>query len=313
MQTAQPVRQANYYGSPAYDYDRAEQNSRSGAGRARRGAAGRLLANQTRYNRTHRDAVISAIQNLAAYVPATGLVTISRQGNERENEIVSNQTTFVDRFATGRLRHGFSGGVEVLHENQFAPTLQGLGTRAPVNIYSPNPSDPITGYAPSRSLAETDGTTNSAAVYANDAVELGQRWLVSGGFRLERYQTDYRAVDALGVTTTDLTADGNLFSGRGQRAVPREQPGQRLRVVRHHDDAARRGQLPVERRRQQRQQPEPRSAGVRELRGGLQGGPRRRPPVAERRGVPDPQQERHLHGGCGRGAARSSTRTTTSW
>jgi catecholate siderophore receptor len=213
VQTVHPVRQANYYGSPAYDYDRAEQTSV--LTRVEHDLApGRLLANQTRYNRTQRDAVISTIQNPAAYVPATELVTVTRQGNERENEILSNQTTFVDRFATGRLRHGFSGGVEVIHENQFAPTIQGAGTRAPVNIYTPNPSDPVTGYAPSRSLAETEGTTNSAAVYANDAVELGQRWLVSGGFRLERYQTDYRAVDVLGVTTTDLTADGNLFSGR---------------------------------------------------------------------------------------------------
>jgi catecholate siderophore receptor len=38
---------------------------------------------------------------------------------------------------------------------------------------------------------------------------------VSGGFRLERYRTDYRAVDAAGATTTDLGAEGNLFSGRG--------------------------------------------------------------------------------------------------
>ena len=42
---------------------------------------------------------IVTIQNPAAYLPATELVTVSRQGNERENEIVSNQTTFVDRFA----------------------------------------------------------------------------------------------------------------------------------------------------------------------------------------------------------------------
>jgi len=213
VQTIRPVRQANYYGSPAYDYDRAEQTSI--LTRVERDLApGRLLANQTRFNRTHRDAVVSTIQNPAAYVPETELVTVSRQGNERENVIVSNQTTFVDRFATGRLRHGFSGGVELLRENQFAPVLQGMGTRAPVNIYSPNPSDPIAGYAPSRTLAETEGTTNSAAAYASDAAELGQRWLVSGAFRLERYETDYRAADALGITTTDLTAAGSLFSGR---------------------------------------------------------------------------------------------------
>jgi catecholate siderophore receptor len=214
VQTLRPVRQANFFGSPDVDYDRAEQNAV--LARVEHDVRRNLtVSNQTRYNRTHRDAVVSAITNVAAYVPATNLVTIARQGNERENTIVSNQTTLVNRFATGSLRHGFSGGVELLRENQFAPGKQGMGTRAPVNIFSPNSSDPVADYAPSRSLAETKGTTNSLAAYANDSVEMGQRWLVSGGFRLERYQTDYRAVGATGVTTTDLSSEGILFSGRG--------------------------------------------------------------------------------------------------
>ncbi len=213
VQAAQPVRQANYYGSPAYDYDQAEQTSY--LGRVEHDVSRNLtVANQTRVNRTHREAVISTVQNLASYVPATGLVTVARQGNERENTIASNQTTLVGRFATGRLRHGMSGGLEVVRENQFAPALIGVGTRAPVSIFTPNPNDLVTDYAPERSLAETDGTTTSVAIYANDAVELGQRWLFSAGFRLERYETDYGAVDAAGLTTTDLSGDGRLFSGR---------------------------------------------------------------------------------------------------
>ncbi len=213
VQTVQPVRQANYYGSPAYDYDRAEQTSY--LGRIERDLTRTLtVANQTRVNRTHREAVVSAITGVGSYVPATGLVTVARQGNERENTIVSNQTTLVNRFATGRLRHGVSGGVEVVREQQRAPGLIGLGTRAPVSIFSPNPADAIADYAPVNSLAKTEGTTTSVAIYANDAIEVGQRWLVAGGFRLERYETDYLAVDATGLTTTDLTADGRLFSGR---------------------------------------------------------------------------------------------------
>ena len=56
-------------------------------------ARGLTLRNQTRYNRTHREAIISTIQNVAAFNPATNLVTIARQGNERENSIWSNQTS----------------------------------------------------------------------------------------------------------------------------------------------------------------------------------------------------------------------------
>ena len=41
------------------------------------------LRNQTRYNRHEREAVITSIANPAAYNPATNLVTLSRQANER--------------------------------------------------------------------------------------------------------------------------------------------------------------------------------------------------------------------------------------
>ncbi len=56
--------------------------------------------------------MISTIQNVAAYNPATNLVTIARQGNERENTVVSNQTNMAARFATGGLRHAANVGVE---------------------------------------------------------------------------------------------------------------------------------------------------------------------------------------------------------
>ena len=55
------------------------------------------LRNQTRYNKTTREAVITSIANPAAYNPATNLVLLSRQANERVNEIVSNQTNLSAR------------------------------------------------------------------------------------------------------------------------------------------------------------------------------------------------------------------------
>ena len=214
VQAPAPVAQTNFYGTPAYDYDRVDQDAYFA--RVDHDIRRNLtVANQTRYNRTHREALVSAITNVAAYDPATNLVTVTRQGNERENTILSNQSTVVTRFATGTLRHGLSAGVEVLHEQQFSPTLTGVGTRPPTDIFTPDPDVPVTGFAPERTLASTDGTTNSVALYANDSVEIGQRWLVSGGFRVEGYRTAYDALDAAGALTTDLEADGTLWSGRG--------------------------------------------------------------------------------------------------
>ena len=81
---------------PHVDYDHVSQDSYfarvehdltpDGAARGRRSATTRRTAT----------AVISTMQNPAAYNPATELVTIVRQGNERENRITSNQTSVVD-------------------------------------------------------------------------------------------------------------------------------------------------------------------------------------------------------------------------
>jgi catecholate siderophore receptor len=213
VRASAPVDQSNFYGSVDYDYDRASQNSYTA--RLEHDLSRTLtLRNQTRYNKTHREAVISTIQNPAAFNAETGLVTIARQGNERENKIVSNQTSLVDRFSTGTLQHAASLGVEYTFEQQFAPTLTGIGTRAPVNIFAPNPRDPVTGYAPARSGAFSEGSTDTIAFYAFDTVDLTSRWQASGGLRWEYYDTTFQAVDAAGLTTTDLSGSDGLLSGK---------------------------------------------------------------------------------------------------
>ena len=207
------VDQSNYYGSPAYDYDKASQDSVTA--RVEHDVRRNLtLRNQTRYNQTSRQAVVSAIQNVAAYNPLTNLVTVARQGNERENKVLSNQTSLVQRFSTGGLRHATSVGLEYSREEQFAPTLTGLGTRAPVNIFNPNPNDPVTGFAPARTTASSAGLSNTIGFYGFDTVELNDRWQVSGGARWERYDTSFQAVGAAGLTTTNLQAADSLVSGK---------------------------------------------------------------------------------------------------
>ena len=208
-----PVASTNYYGSPAYDYDKATQNSVTG--RVEHDFTRSLtLRNQTRYNQAHREAVVTAIQNVAAFNPTTNQVTLARQGNERENTIVSNQTSLVDRFRTGALQHSTSVGLEFTSEEQFAPALIGLGTRGPVDIFNPNPADAVSGYAPARSGASTRGTTDTVAAYAFDTVDLGTKWQATAGVRWERFTTGFRAVDAAGLTTTDLEAADSLVSGK---------------------------------------------------------------------------------------------------
>jgi catecholate siderophore receptor len=208
-----PVESSNYYGSVGYDYDKASQDSYTA--RAEHDVNPSLtLRNQTRYNHADREAVISTIQNVAAYDPLTNRVTLARQGNERENTIVSNQTTGVARFSTGRLRHASTFGLEYISEEQVAPVLTGLGTRAPADIFNPNPHDPVTGYAPALTGASTSGKTNTVGFFAFDTLDLGAKWQVNGGLRVERFETSFRSVDATGLATTDLGASDVILSGK---------------------------------------------------------------------------------------------------
>lgn len=213
VHSARAVERSNYYGSPAYDSDKAKQNTATV--RIAHDMRSRwMLTNQTRYNRTEREAIISTIQNVAAYAQATDLVTIARQGNIRENQITSNQTSLTGRAMTGRIEHNLSSGIEVSRESQFAPALAGLGTRAPVNIYNPNPDDPVAGFAPARTGTYTRGRTDTFALYGFDSASLGTRVQVNAGLRLERYDTEFYSFTAPATVAQDLDVSDTLLSGK---------------------------------------------------------------------------------------------------
>ena len=159
---AQPVDQANYYGSPDYDYDKVEQDNVTL--RLEHDVNTNLtVRNQTRYNATTREAVITSIASAASYNPETNLVTLSRQANTRENEIFSNQTNLGARLTTGELRHEISAGLEIATESQYAPSLTGVGTRAPVDINNPDVFSPVVGMDIVPTGASTDGSTDTVA------------------------------------------------------------------------------------------------------------------------------------------------------
>ena len=208
-----PVDPRNFYGSVGYDADKVAQESFTG--RIEHDLNSNMtLRNQVRYNETHRTAIITAIQNPAAFVPETQTVVLSRQGNERENSILSNQTSLSTRFATGGLRHSANAGVEISSEEQLAPSLVDVGTRNPVSIYDPNPFDPVMNFRPTRGLAYSRGKTNSVGLYFFDTVELNARWQLNGGLRWEYYDARFEAADLLGALTTDLAVADGLVSGK---------------------------------------------------------------------------------------------------
>jgi catecholate siderophore receptor len=197
------VDQSNFYGSADVDFDDIDSDSYT-ARLEHDFAPGVTLRNLTRYSDNHRFAVITSIQNAAAFDPVTGLVTRSRQINERINRNFTNQTNLNFEFQTGGLEHSMSTGVEYGEETQIVPNRTGAGTAPPADIYHPNPHDPITGFAPARTGAFTQGETSTVAGYAFDTIELSRQWQLSAGLRVERYDTDFLSVAIPGSGTADI-------------------------------------------------------------------------------------------------------------
>jgi catecholate siderophore receptor len=213
VQAPGPVDQSNFYGTPAADFDEVSQDSTFA--RFEHDLRPTVqLKHQFRHNEAHRTAVISAIQNVAAYNAATGQVTVVRQGNERENAITANQTSVSAIGRTGRASHALTGTLEFTRESQFAPTLAGLGTRGTTDIFRPDVNIPVTGMNVVRNGAFSDGQADTVAVSVFDAVDIGPRLQVTGGLRVERYDASFLARTEAGVTTTEVDVADTLVSGK---------------------------------------------------------------------------------------------------
>ncbi|BCU75810.1 TonB-dependent siderophore receptor [Luteolibacter sp. LG18] len=211
-----PVPRDTYYGNVYADFDNVTQDA--GTIRIEHDLNDHItIRNQTRYSEAERFAVVSGL----GYNAGTNTVTRSRQGNDRENKIFSNQTSITAKFDTGPLKHSLVGGLEYTWDEQYSPTITGVGTN-PTGLpypWIPNPYQPIVGYNPQRHPTyHTIGSTDTVGTYLFDTIEFGEHWQLSGGGRFDSYKTRYTAVSATSASNPDglvyQTSDDVLFSGK---------------------------------------------------------------------------------------------------
>ena len=166
-------------------------------------------ADATRPATTRRRAKrsISTVQNAAGVQPGNGAGDDARQGNERENTIISNQTTLIGRLHDRRaIDTRSTAGLEFLARSS-SRRRSPASAPARRSIYTPNPDDPVTGYAPARTGAYTEARRRVARLRVRRC-RLGALQ-VNGGLRFEHYDTDFRAVDAAAWTTVDAGPTGS--------------------------------------------------------------------------------------------------------
>jgi catecholate siderophore receptor len=198
----------DFYGFTA-DYDRVTSNAY--AARLEHDFTPDLkVTNQTRFSENERDAIVTGPgTNATSYVPATGLLTRSRQANNRETDILSNQTNLTTQLSSGKFTQDVSGGLEFTRENAYSPTFVSI-TLTPIPVAGPDPTATPSG-TPARSGASTRVRTDTAAVYGFDTVKLSERWQLNGGLRWEHYRTTSLAI-AVGGVPTSVEATDDILS-----------------------------------------------------------------------------------------------------
>lgn len=185
------------------------------------------FTNISRFGKTEMDRVLTGINTLSrnnSTDPSQWTITRSRQGVDQENKIIANQSTINWGVKTGTIEHDVVLGLELLKEQQYTKSLstQTPGTKAPTtpnaNLYHPDR------YQVLPNLVDTggysNGTTDTAALYAFDTLKFGERFQLSGGIRVDYYETDFKGLSvatnattlAITKTPTNLTANDTLVS-----------------------------------------------------------------------------------------------------
>jgi len=211
--TGPAVDRSNYYGS-LNDYDDVTLHMFTSR-IEHEFAPGTILRNTTRLGHTEQDYVLTGVNGInpagsgvVLSDPSTYTVVRSRQGRHQTNEILTNQTNLSTEFATGKVKHSLSTGIEFIYERQSQSNAQTLtNTTLPASLQQPvanlyNPSTGDTFLSPPYKGAYTKGNTLSAAVYAFDTLKLSEQWLVNGGLRWEKFHTETNASTFTAATAT---------------------------------------------------------------------------------------------------------------
>ncbi len=126
----------------------------------------------------------------------------------QENEIFTNQSNFSTEIKTGMLLHKISSGIELTKENQLTKTMTGAGTMAASNIYNPSLNSDVIGKDLSFTGARSDGETTTAGAYLFDSINIGEKFILTGGGRFDRYDTKNNITTIADGTSTYKNADG---------------------------------------------------------------------------------------------------------
>ena len=208
---APPVAFSNFYGLASRDYEDTETGT-STAIVEHDVNASVAVRSLVRYGQTRRDSLTTAPRFESN--STTAIRRTDWKSRDQRDAILASQTDVTAHFSRGVTAHAFVTGVEIAREASTNRIRVERGAVSPsTDLFDPNPFEPYASRL-ERNGAVTDGTAESAAVYAFDTVNLGSRFEISGGLRFDRLALDYLTRDAEGTDTT-LGRTDHMLSWRG--------------------------------------------------------------------------------------------------
>jgi len=178
-----------FYGNPDLSDVRAQVNVASGLVEHR---AGRItIRNRTvaaNYDRFYQNFVPGAA------TANQSLVALTTYNNATDRTNVFNQTDVTSVVSTGRMRHTLLAGAEFGRQltDNFRNTgfFSNMATSILVPFDNPTISTPVT-FRQNATDADNHLTTNVAAAYAQDQIELSKHLQVLAGVRFDRFDLTY--------------------------------------------------------------------------------------------------------------------------
>ncbi|WP_206239928.1 TonB-dependent receptor [Novosphingobium terrae] len=182
-------------------------------------SASTTLHSQIRYSHDTREFRTSEAVVPTTYAPTTPLSAITVTRNEFSgtsvDQFAQGVVDLTNHFATGRIRHTLTTGVEL-----------GLEMPRPVYIFHngvittnlANPQPQV--FTEASSYVRLNARTRAATtgLYAIDTMELGSHWIAIAGLRWDRYEAHYQSTgyDATGTTVahTDIDPVNHKLSKR---------------------------------------------------------------------------------------------------
>jgi catecholate siderophore receptor len=217
LSTAPAVDPSNFYGTDS-DYQKVT-SSRYTLTLEHDFSSNTTLRNVTRWAQTQNDYLLTSFMGSAAnwltpnpddvstWSIARYLPTLLNQ----KNTILTNQTSLKTQLQTGAIKHDVLAGVEFTQSKQTNLSYATQGAWPAANLYAPDPD--VTGLTWHLNGGHAEGVSNTAAIYAFDTAHLTDRWLVTGGVRLDHYRTTYDSTQACGTGRRAPVCPGGVSTG----------------------------------------------------------------------------------------------------